>query len=88
MEDLAESGSYKTVFRKQERIKQNHISAIAQNGRATQNVISDAENVRKSTVQNTSVQNTRGNKKNIRFSECCKKEKRAVNNVSESSFYR
>ena len=25
MEDLAESGSYKTVFRKQERIKQNHI---------------------------------------------------------------
>lgn len=65
--------------------KTESYSAIAQNGRATQNVISDAENVRKSTVQNTSVQNTRGNKKTSDFQNAAKR-KRAVNNVSESSF--
>ena len=47
--------------------KTESYSAIAQNGRAAQNVTSDAENVRKSTVQNTSVQNTRGNKKHQIF---------------------
>ena len=65
--------------------KTESYSAIAQNGRAAQNVTSDAENVRKSTVQNTSVQNTRGNKKTSDFQNAAKR-KRAVNNVSESSF--
>ena len=65
--------------------KTESYSAIAQNGRAAQNVTSDAENVRKSTVQNTSVQNTRGNKKTSDFQNAAKR-KRAVNNVSESNF--
>lgn len=65
--------------------KTESYSAIAQNGRAAQNVTSDAENVRKSTVQNTSVQNTRGNKKTSDFQNAAKR-KRAVNNVSEGSF--
>ena len=45
--NLAESGSYKTVIQKQERIKTESYSAIAQNGRAAQNVTSDTENVTK-----------------------------------------
>ena len=60
--------------------KTESYSAIAQNGRVAQNVTSDAENVRKSTVQNT-----RGNKKTSDFQNAAKR-KRAVNNVSESSF--
>jgi serine/threonine protein kinase len=65
--------------------KTESYSAIAQNGRVAQNVTSDAENVRKSTVQNTSVQNTRGNKKTSDFQNAAKR-KRAVNNVPASSF--
>ena len=73
------------MFRKQERIKTESYSAIAQNSRAAQNVTSDTENVQKSTVQNTSVQNTRGNKKTSDFQNAAKR-KRAVNNVPASSF--
>ena len=59
--------------------KTESYSAIAQNGRAAQNVTSDAENVRKSTVQNT-----RENKKTSDFQNAAKR-KRGANNVPASS---
>ena len=73
MEDLAESGSYKTVFRKQERIKQNHIVQLhrtAEQHRMLHQIPKMYEKVRCRIRQ----YRIPGEIKNIRFSECCKKK--------------
>ena len=86
MEDLAESGSYKTVFRKQERIKTESYSAIAQNGRAAQNVTSDAEKCTKKVQCRIRQYRIPGEIKKTSDFQNAAKRKRAVNNVSESNF--
>lgn len=73
MEDLAESGSYKTVFRKQERIKQNHIVQLhrtAEQHRMLHQIPKMYEKVQCRIRQ----YRIPGEIKNIRFSEYCKKK--------------
>ena len=84
MEDLAESGSYKTVFRKQERIKQNHIVQLhrtAEQHRMLHQMPKMYEKVQ-CRIRRYRIP---GEKKTSDFQNAAKR-KRAVNNVPASSF--